>query len=320
MKRLILISAFFTVAYCSFAQSDCSKSNAIFKQDNYGSPKEVYSLGSNPEFPFIGGLSSPQQVASAMKSGKRGSAHLNNMLMDIGFAGGAKDVTASSITAYTIPAGTAGNMGDGNYSTHYVKLASSEGTSAWKVTSPSGCYLYFLAKCGNAFYPANAPAKTTACVTVPMTVASTTKDVTLESGATQTTTAATYVYYHKKHRRRALAPEYADLRDPTASTPVQLNNTKKVEAVPQTYRVTLSSADNNVEVCEDKPLEVTANINVEKTGSYAGFYPNKNNRLYKEVSKHVYKKSERKMRKAARKERKVARLTHMDVKTEVAAR
>lgn len=316
----MLISAIFTVASSCFAQSQCGSGNPMFKSDKYGEPKEIYSLGSNPEFPFLRNLSTPEQVASAMKrtANRHGMSTLNRMLMDMGFTNGAQDVTASSVAALELPSGTIGNMGDGSHNISYVKLMAGEGSKAWKITSPTGCYVYVLAKCGNAFYPAK-QVKPTASLEVPLNLNSRSKDITLECGATKTTTGTTYVYYHKnKYRSRALAPEYAALTDPRASTPVLLNTTKKVEPVPQTYTVTVNTPDNNVRVYEDRPLEVTTNINVERTSDYTGYYTTSTNKQYKEVSRRVYNKSERKMRHALRKEEKIARMTEVPVTTDVA--
>jgi hypothetical protein len=320
MKRSILIPAFFLVASSCFAQTQCSQSNPIFRTDNYGAAKEVYSFGSNPEFPFLRNLSTPQQVANAMKKGiaRHGMAELNRMMMDIGFTNGVKDVTAAYVTEDYVATGTPGNMGDGNFSTAYIKLmGGDQGVKTWKISSPTGCYVYILAKCGNAFYPAKPATKATTSLDVPLNLNTTSNEVTLESSATKTTTGSTYVYYYKtKHRNRAEAHK-ANVNDPCASEPVLLNTTKKVEAVPQTYKVTVSTPENSVKVYEDKPLDVTANINVEKISEYAGYYPTATKKQYTEVSKRVYRKSERKMRHAINKEEKVARLTNIDVNTDV---
>ncbi|MCD6013581.1 MAG: hypothetical protein K0Q79_3443 [Flavipsychrobacter sp.] len=327
MKRIILISVLFTAALSGYAQN---RSNALFRTDNQtGAPKEVYSLGANPEFPFLRNLSTSEQVASAIRrnSARPQGAELNNMLQDIGFANGGKDVTASNVTKETLPPGTSGNMGDGNHNTHHVKLMADgdggSGIPAWKITSPTGSSMHILAKCGNGFSASKpATAQTTPCFNVPVTLTGTTKEITVGgNGATKTTTEATYVYYKMKNRDRALAPEFADLRDPNASTPLLLSSSKTVESVAQTYRVSLAtpSDQHNMVVCEDKSLDLTADINVEKVGAYSGFYPSASKNKYKEVSKCVYKKVARKMRKAERKEEKVAKLTGVKVKTETVA-
>lgn len=325
MKQLILMSAFIASAVSGYAQWESGANNRIFRTDNQtGAPKEVYTLGSNPEFTYLRNLSTSGQVAAAIRrnSNRPQGRELNSMLKDLGFANGGQDVTEANVSSDYIPAGTIGNMGDGNYNSHYVKLmADGDGGNnirAWKISSPTGRSMHILSKCGNAFSMAKPATASTACFNVPVALNNSTKDVTLENNAMKTNTETVYIYYKTK-RSQKLPAEFADLREPNASTPILLSSTKTVESVPQTYRVSLSTPDNNVTVCEDKPLELTANINVEKTSSYTGYYPSKNSK-YKEVSKCVYKKVARKMRKAQNKEEKVARMTGVTVKNEVAVK
>lgn len=324
MKRIILISALFTATLSGYAQS-----NALFRTDNQtGAPKEVYSLGANPEFPYLRNLSTSEQVASAIRrhSSRPDGTELNSMLQSIGFANGGKDVTAANVNKEVLPAGTMGNMGDGNYNSHYVKLMADgnggDGIAAWKITSPTGSSMHILSKCGNGFSASKpATAQTTPCFNVPVTLTGTTKEITVGgNGTTKTTTEGTYIYYKMK-RKGTLAPEFADLREPNASAPLLLSSSKTVESVAQTYRVSLAtpSNQNNVVVCEDKSLDLTADINVEKVGAYSGFYPSSTKNKYKEVSKCVYRKVARKIRKAERKEEKVAKMTGVKVKTETVA-
>lgn len=204
MKSLILIFAVLIVVPC-FAQTECRKSNPIFKSDNYGTPKGVYSLGSNPEFPFLRNLSTPQQVVLAIKrsTNKHGATELNRILKDIGFANGAKDVGVSSVTVYNIPSGTIGNMGDGNFKTAYIKLMGEENIKSWKITSAKGCSMYILAKCGNAFYPTEPAAAPQAVAPV---VIDTMKMLSLEGNvptATKECDYCCYHYYRMRHWRRA---------------------------------------------------------------------------------------------------------------------
>ena len=317
MKRLFLIPAFLTAAFSGFAQTECSQNNPIFKFDNGNvTPKAIRTLGNNPEFPFLRNLSSPAQVYSAIKknNGKntRGMSELNGMLMEIGMANGANDLQQSSITATTLPAGTDGNMGYGGYGSQYAVL---EGNfKAWKISSGSGsCYVYIMQKCGNAFYPKSGVMKT-ACLNVPVTLTADTKEVTLEGAPPSTTTDKVYVYYHRNHRKRSLAPEFADVPDPTASNPVLLSTTKDMKAVPQSYKVTVNTTQDRIKVCPDLMVSIPANINVEKESEYTGYYPAAAKSTYKLVSRKVYRKTARKMRKAERKEARVARLTGVPVK------
>jgi hypothetical protein len=319
MKRLMLMTAIFMIANSGFAQTECSKTDPIFKSDNYGTPKDVSTFGSNPEFRFLRNLATPQDVAMAIKKAadKPGAGQLNAMLKDIGFAHGARDVNASAISSYVIPSGTKGNMGDGNYSTSYVMLTGERGIKSWKITSQEGCYLYILAQCGNAFYPAKAP-KTTVSLEVPINMSADTKDITVTSPDSRVSTAKTYIYYERAKREQDLSPEFSDLKNPLASNPVLLNTTKKMEPVQQTYRISVSPSREFVNVYEDQSLDVPANINVEKTSEYTGYYPAVAANNYKQVSRWTYLKSARKMRHALRKEEKIAHITNATINTDVA--
>jgi len=317
MKRIFLIPALLTAAYSGFAQTECSQNNPIYKFDNTsGAPKEIRRLGSNPEFPFLRNLSSESQVYSAIKKNNtknsRGMSQLNGLLIEIGLPNGANDLQESSITATTIPAGTEGNMGYGGYGSEYSVLQGD--FKAWKISSGNGgnCYVYIMQKCGNAFFPKNGTMKT-ACLDVPVTLDADTKEVTLQAAAPSNTLNRTYVYYERKHRRRPLSPEYSDLTDPRASNPVLIRTSKDMSPVPQTYKVSLNTSENRVKVCPDQTVSIPASINVEKESEYTGYYPAAKAN-YKLVSRRVYRKTERKMRKAERKEARVARMTGVTVK------
>jgi hypothetical protein len=320
MKRLILISAFFTAAaVATYAQSGSSNNDPIFRKEDNGSPKEVRSLGRNPEYPFIKNCSTPQQVVTALKkygkSGKRGASNLNKMLMDMGYANGVDDLTADDVTAANIPAGTKGNMADASFSTNYVVLNTDggSGTKAWKISAPSGnTSLYLLGRCGNAFYPTE---KGTACITVPVNLTGDNKEVTLQSAASQATTDNVYVYYHrKKHKRHQTSYARAEIPDPNPSRPLLLRTTSDLTSLPTTYRVSATTPNPTAYVCPDKELDVTTNLNVEKESEYTGNYPGKSKAEYRKVSKHAYKKAMRKMAKVMRKENKISHYTGVAVK------
>jgi hypothetical protein len=315
MKRLFLIPAFLTAIASGFAQTECSQNNPIYKFDNNnGSPKEIHTLGSNPEFPFLRNLSSPGQLYSAIKKNNKkntpGMSELNGMLMEIGMANGTNDLQESSITTATIPSGTDGNMGYRGYGSEYSIL--SKDTKAWKISGTGSCFVYIIAQCGNAFFPKSAVQRT-ACLDVPVTLTADTKEVTLEGAPPSTTTEKVYVYYDRRHRKRNLAPEFADLNDPRASNPILVNTEKNIQPVPQSYKITVNTPEDNVRVCPDVSLNVQANINVEKESEYTGYYPAATKNTYKLVSKRVYRIAARKLRKAERKEARVAHLTKMPV-------
>ena len=315
MKRIILISAIIAAATSGYAQT--TPDNALFRFDNTSSPREISKLGTAPEFPFMRNLSSPKQVVTTLKrndaNGTQGMDQLNELLMAVGFANGAKDVTESNVSMYYVPVGTEGNMGSAGYGNTYAKLTGDASEfKAWKIASGNGNYMLLMAKCGNAFFPNSQPRS--ACITAPVNITSEPKELTLTAnGQTTTTNDNVYVYYHRKrHKRKEAAYAVADVPDAYPSAPLLLNSNTKVTPVPETYKLSVNSTNANITVCPDSTANVAANINVEKTSEYTGYYPSAK-KEYKRVSKHIYKKSERKMRKAKRKEEKVARATGVAV-------
>ena len=293
---------------------DRSGSRSFYNFDNAGEPKEIRTLGSNPEFPFLAHMSSSAQVYRAMKKNSDNS-RLNNIIMSLGFANGVQDLQASNITPATIPGGTTGNMGSGSGTTGYYKLVGDNGFKAWKVTGDGGNYVFFLAACGNEFYPNAGKPAGTACVTAPVNVTSQPVEITANGQQTQVTDRV-FVYYHVKrmHKHRVNYTN-SEIADNHPSKPLLLSTTTKSELVPETYKVTVNTQDQNITVCPDSTANVAANINVEKESTYTGYYPNKTENKYNKITKREYKRAERKMRKAERKEEKVARITSTPVET-----
>ena len=296
MKRTLLIFGLMMIGAATYAQDQ--NRNSLYSFYNVGAPKEVDRLGTNPEFPFIKNMSTKQQVYQAIKRNadkdNREMAEFNNILSGIGFMNGAKDVEASNITSANLPSGTTGNMGDGSLSSSYTRLnLGDDGVKAWKVTGPTG-YVYFLAKCGNAFYPNNA--KGTACISTPVNISAKPVEITA-TGQKNEVTDKVYVYYHMKRHKKHPKFAMAGIPDQNPSKPLLLNTQMKTDVVPETFRVTVNDPDQSVTVCPDSAAVVNANINVEKISGYAGFYPGRPEEQYKQVSKHAYKKAARKIRK-----------------------
>ena len=285
--------------------------NPFYTFDNTREPKEISKLGTNPEFTFLAHLSTSGQVYKAMKSHKDNST-LNNIIMGLGFTNGIQDLQASNITPATIPGGTTGNMGSGSGTTGYYKLIGDNGFKAWKVTGNDGQYIFFLQACGNEFYPQTGKPEGTACINAPINVVADPVTITANGRQNQVTDKV-FVYYHVKRAKHGYAnPE---ITDANPSKPLLLSTKTREELIPETYNVTLSAQTQNEMVCPDSAVNVAANINVEKSSSYTGNYPDKTNNTYKLVTKREYMRAERKMRKAERKEEKVARLTKTPVDT-----
>ncbi len=315
MKRTLVIFALMMGGAACYAQDKTTgqaNRNSLYSVSNTGSPKDIQKLGTDPEFPFLQHLSSTQQVYQAIKknAGKDNleMAEFNNILAGIGFTNGAKDVAAANVTSANLPSGTTGNMGDGSLTSSYAKLdLGDDGVKAWKVTGPSG-FVYFLAKCGNAFYPGGA--KGTACINAPVNVISKPAEITA-TGQKNEVTDKVFVYYHM--RRHHKHPKYANaaIADVNPSKPLLLNTMIKTDVVPETYKVTVNDPDQNITVCPDSAAVVNADINVEKISGYTGYA--KPEDQYKMIKRHAYMRADRKMRKAERKEEKVARITKTDV-------
>lgn len=313
MKRTFLITALLTagISYLAGAQD-----NSLFSFSNTGYAREISKLGTNPEFPFLRMKASKAKFMAALNASDNST--LNNILMSVGFENGAKDVKAENVTSEYLPVGTTGNMGSGGYNNMYARLSGDPSEfKAWKISSDNNRYVYFMYKCGNAFYPNSAKSTSTgtACITAPVKINADANEMTLTATGQKITSGENvYIYYHKKHHRKhEKAYPIAGLDEKYPSAPVLLNASQKVNVVPETYKVSVTARDNSVSVCNNSTLNIAANVNLEKTSSYAGYYPSAT-KEYKKVSKHVYKKSERKMRKAERKEKKIARMTGMAVK------
>lgn len=326
MKRLILISASLMMAATTFAQSDANSDNSLYSFGNAGQARVITKLGAAPEFPFLRNLSTPQQVLAAMKKQERGqtpaSQKLDDLLIQLGYANGIKDLTVADITEDHVKPGTEGNMGSSGYTYNYARLqGDGEGFKAWKIAANTGGGaasangpLYLMAKCGNAFYAKTT--KRTACVNVPVSVTPDMKQLSLpNSGTVVTDKNETFVYYSRKHHRRhETANTVTGINDRYPSHLVRIDAEKDMKVIPQTYTVSLNSQQNNtVTACPDSTLNLTAAINLEKVSSYTGNYPDQDNKNYKKVSKHTYKMVAKRMRRIERKENKIARRTGVAV-------
>jgi len=314
MKGLIFIFSSLLIAGGSYAQSG-SGTNPLFNFDNAGSPKEIATLGNAPEFPFLRHMSSPIQLYAAImrneEKNTQGVNQLNDLLISIGFSRDAKDLSPSDISMAYIAPGTEGNMGSAGYKYGYYKLSGdAQEFKAWKITGTNG-YVYLLAKCGDAFYPKAGNANITACITAPVSLTGDNKTITLTSSSQQiTTTNDLFVYYHRRrHHRHDIVNVNPDINDPYPSKPLLLRRTNEVEVIPVTYNISVTTPDSMVSICPGSVLNLNTDINVEKSSEYAGYYPDKDKRQYKEISKMKYKRIARNLRKEERREKRIARLS-----------
>lgn len=172
MRSFVLILA--VVACCgqTYGQQPCLQHSRLFTFYKGNEPKLFTdTLGRRPEFPFlqrIHGVTSPELFIQAIRDPANQKKYAREfkafdlLLRNSGFTHGYKDLHLKSVSKVYISPGTIGNLGFYdkekdviNY--EYVILSPAgeepEGTSAWKLTNASGCFLYILHTCGNGFYP-----------------------------------------------------------------------------------------------------------------------------------------------------------------------
>ncbi len=157
----------------AWSQSVCSQKSVLFKFDPQMRPRTfTEKLGNHPQFPFLQYDSGIVTRALFLKGAKdpasrrlfkKEFAAFNDLLHEIGFANGYKDLKISNIENLFINPGTIGNLGFFNKENNYIYVKlnpegeGDDGIAAWRITGPAGCYFYVLHTCGNAFF-ANDPA------------------------------------------------------------------------------------------------------------------------------------------------------------------
>lgn len=162
----------------AWSQSRCDTHSTLFKFDPRMRPRTfTEKLGNHPQFPFLqydsGIVTRPLFIKAAKDPASRRRfvkefAAFNDLLHEIGFANGYKDLRVSNIENLFINPGTIGNLGFFNKENNYIYVRlnpegeGDDGIAAWRITGPAGCYFYVLHTCGNAFF-ANDPAAGANC-------------------------------------------------------------------------------------------------------------------------------------------------------------
>jgi len=170
--RSLLVACMALVLDCAIAQQPCNPHSTLFKFDPHLHPRVFTErLGNHPQFPFLqyenGVVTRALFIAAAKDPGSRKKYKIefdvfNDLLHEIGFAGGYKDLKAANVENLFINPGTIGNLGFFNKESNYIYVRlnpageGDDGIAAWKITGPGGCYFYVLHTCGNAFF-ANDP-------------------------------------------------------------------------------------------------------------------------------------------------------------------
>lgn len=170
--RSLLVACMALVLNCAIAQQPCNLHSTLFKFDPHLHPRVFTErLGNHPQFPFLqyekGITTRALFIASAKDPDSRKNYKIefgvfNDLLKEVGFTGGYKDLKAANVENLFINPGTIGNLGFFNKESNYIYVKlnpageGDDGIAAWKITGPGGCYFYVLHTCGNAFF-ANDP-------------------------------------------------------------------------------------------------------------------------------------------------------------------
>ena len=172
MRRILPLFLIF-LSIQAWSQSACSPKSTLFQFDPQMKPRVfTEKLGNHPQFPFLQQVNGVVTRAAFLKAVKDPGSRkrdkmefgvFNELLKEIGFAGGYRDLKLANVENLYINPGTIGNLGFFNKENGYIYVRldpageGEDGIAAWRVTGPEGCYFYILHTCGNAFF-ANDPA------------------------------------------------------------------------------------------------------------------------------------------------------------------
>jgi len=171
MTRPLLTVALALLCNALLAQP-CRRASTLFQFDQQKSPRNfTEKLGNHPQFPFLQQKNGITTRAAFIRSVRDPATRkkytvtfpaFNQLLQDIGFVHGYKDLKAANVENLYINPGTIGNLGFFNKKSDYIYVRlnpageGEDGIAAWQVTGPTGCSFYILHTCGNAFF-ANDP-------------------------------------------------------------------------------------------------------------------------------------------------------------------
>jgi hypothetical protein len=171
MRRILPVFLVF-LSIQAWSQSACSPKSTLFQFDPQMRPRVfTEKLGNHPQFPFLQQVNGVVTRAAFLKAVKDPASRktykmefgvFNELLKEIGFAGGYRELKLANVENLYINPGTIGNLGFFNKENGYIYVRldpageGEDGIAAWRVTGPEGCYFYILHTCGNAFF-ANDP-------------------------------------------------------------------------------------------------------------------------------------------------------------------
>jgi hypothetical protein len=171
MRRLLSVFLVF-LSFQAWSQTACSRKSTLFQFDPQMKPRVfTEKLGNHPQFPFLQQVNGVTTRVAFVKAAKDPVSRktyqkefdvFNELLKEVGFARGYRDLKLANVENLYINPGTVGNLGFFNKENGYIYVKlnpageGEDGVAAWRVTGPEGCYFYILHTCGNAFF-ANDP-------------------------------------------------------------------------------------------------------------------------------------------------------------------
>jgi hypothetical protein len=175
MRCFIFLVFFVNFSISLIAQGGCDFTHVLFRSPIGVRPQRIQSLGSNPQMQCLRGVTDTQNFFAALRTCltreiyKTDLKELNEIFKQIGFTEGVLDnrFTEESLRFEGISSGTRGMLGykrNGEIGYVYAELVpqDSRDIPGWRITGPTGCYVYIFTACGNAFYPEK-PVDTASC-------------------------------------------------------------------------------------------------------------------------------------------------------------
>jgi hypothetical protein len=215
MKFITTLLAAFTF-FRTFAQQTCVSNHPLFNIPPGKTPTPITTLGANPQIKCLQNITEKDQFFKAIQSCKNNPIYqkdfeeLDNLLKDMGFVHGISDQTFSpaNLTYDTIPYGSKGMLGykkNKKIGYEYSILIPEhfKGVPGWRITSPTGCYIYIFTKCGNAFYPELHLCPQPPCPTVTIAIETVSKPLVYHPKPVRKTVITTYlIKYHKPSKEK----------------------------------------------------------------------------------------------------------------------
>jgi len=148
------------VRRCVTRECPCTDKHPVYNIPVNKKPKNLPRLGTNPQFGTLKYLKTEQEVYDHLHKRydqNRGgdAAELDKLFNAMGY-NGFKDAsfTVSQLTGVLLYSGVTGMLGAGGHTYEYTTIAPGKDIyhKAYRVTSSTGCDIYIMETCGNAFF------------------------------------------------------------------------------------------------------------------------------------------------------------------------